>query len=684
MEQEEFHSELLSKELEDKKQEVHELKNKYNILKLKCDDYEEDVVLYENQKEDLIKSNNQKKRLENKVNELEEKLNDYEALLLQNQKKIELVKSENHKLVLEKVSTDENVALYQNKAIEQENLNSFIQKEMSEKQLSLIENHQAEIKLLTEQICRDEQNYKESLEQFRIEKINFNEMIKCLKTENKQLCEELKFIEKPANSSIVECEKPSLQHEIKIVDLEEKEKILENKVSEQRNIIENLEKENLKLKNELKEIEKLNKEYLDLKTKFSQQKVLFDKQLKHNFSQKVEDLEEKKAILEKNSSDQNEKINNLKITNFNLITELDQIKKVQEEKLCLEEKNSKQKDELVFLRNKIKEFSQFQPKELNKLCSSTPLQKSFQINSNLHHLSIMQKKNVTCDDSLIYEDSLNQTVDKSIYHTPKSELDESINSQLVPKNGNFWSCEEPAPPILSDASIEKIELQSNDIPYIDQDVEKDAAEFVAPDCNINLITKQLKPNQKENKLKRIAELQRRNSMMPPALRTCYPAETQLNTPRKCDDAVKYGKVEDTMKRMTTKSDDEVPENVKIGSNDMLTIMQSAEKNNKRKSFFSEMHTTAKRSKEDVDVKIKPMDFFEIKNTPKVQRKKGKIQKKVKSGISKLSRNKTTRESNSFIASSLRSNTSNLSLSSNKSSKVEKVKMIKSIFQRNKD
>lgn len=30
---------------------------------------------------------------------------------------------------------------------------------MSEKQLSLIENHQAEIKLLTEQICRDEQNY---------------------------------------------------------------------------------------------------------------------------------------------------------------------------------------------------------------------------------------------------------------------------------------------------------------------------------------------------------------------------------------------------------------------------------------------------------------------------------------------------------------------------------------------
>ena len=48
-----------------------------------------------------------------------------------------------------------------------------------------------------------------------------------------------------------------------------------------------------------------------------------------------------------------------------------------------------------------------------------------------------------------------------------------------------------------------------------------------------------------------------------------------------------------MKRMTTKSDDEVPENVKIGSNDMLTIMQSAEKNNKRKSFFSEMHTTAK-------------------------------------------------------------------------------------------
>ena len=49
--------------MEDKKQEVHELKNKYNILKLKCDDYEEDVVLYENQKEDLIKSNNQKKRL---------------------------------------------------------------------------------------------------------------------------------------------------------------------------------------------------------------------------------------------------------------------------------------------------------------------------------------------------------------------------------------------------------------------------------------------------------------------------------------------------------------------------------------------------------------------------------------------------------------------------------------------
>lgn len=30
---------------------------------------------------------------------------------------------------------------------------------MSEKQLSLVENHQAEIKLFTEQICRGEQNY---------------------------------------------------------------------------------------------------------------------------------------------------------------------------------------------------------------------------------------------------------------------------------------------------------------------------------------------------------------------------------------------------------------------------------------------------------------------------------------------------------------------------------------------
>ena len=38
-----------------------------------------------------------------------------------------------------------------------------------------------------------------------------------------------------------------------------------------------------------------------------------------------------------------------------------------------------------------------------------------------------------------------------------------------------------------------------------------------------------------------------------------------------------------------------------------------------------------------------MEFFEIKNTPKVQRKKAKIQKKIKSGISKLSLNKTTRE-----------------------------------------
>lgn len=74
---------------------------------------------------------------------------------------------------------------------------------------------------------------------------------------------------------------------LQIVDLEEKEKILENKVSEQRNIIENLENENLKLKIELKQIEKQNKECLDLKTKLSQQKVLFEKQLNHKFSQKV-------------------------------------------------------------------------------------------------------------------------------------------------------------------------------------------------------------------------------------------------------------------------------------------------------------------------------------------------------------------------------------------------------------
>ena len=48
-----------------------------------------------------------------------------------------------------------------------------------------------------------------------------------------------------------------------------------------------------------------------------------------------------------------------------------------------------------------------------------------------------------------------------------------------------------------------------------------------------------------------------------------------------------------MKRIKEALNGDTPEKVKRGSNDMLTIMQSAENNNKRKSFFSEMHTTAK-------------------------------------------------------------------------------------------
>ena len=39
------------------------------------------------------------------------------------------------------------------------------------------------------------------------------------------------------------------------------------------------------------------------------------------------------------------------------------------------------------------------------------------------------------------------------------------------ENGNFWSCEEPAPPILSDTSTDKVKSPASNIPYIDQDVE---------------------------------------------------------------------------------------------------------------------------------------------------------------------------------------------------------------------
>merc|ERR1712202_17659 len=103
--------------------------------------FEEEIVLCENQKEDLIKNNNSKNGLENRIKELEKNLYDYKALLLENQTTIKLIKSENNKLILEKDSRDTNISFYESRAKELENYNNLIKKEMSEKQFSLIENH---------------------------------------------------------------------------------------------------------------------------------------------------------------------------------------------------------------------------------------------------------------------------------------------------------------------------------------------------------------------------------------------------------------------------------------------------------------------------------------------------------------------------------------------------------------